>query len=69
MREALALFLCVLTLGACASGKVVLMQDPRTGTLFECRGDANLDGSFESEPCAKALEKQGWRRLSERVYY
>jgi len=55
-----ALFL----LAGCASG-VIMMQDPKTGQVFQCQRNAvsPLADYNANEDCARALERAGWKRL------
>ena len=48
----------------CASG-VIMMQDPKTGQVFQCQRNAlaPLADYNANEECARALERAGWKRL------
>jgi uncharacterized protein YceK len=48
----------------CLAG-VIMMQDPKSGAVYECRrGDfAPLWTYSANEDCAQALERAGWKRL------
>jgi hypothetical protein len=52
----------LLLLSACAGGPI-LMQNPKTGQVFEC-AQANQYAKLADEGCAKTLEAQGWTRIA-----
>lgn len=60
----LGLFVLSLLVG-CASKAVILMQDPKTGSVFQCGVwvDPPLNAHSANEDCARKLEGAGWKRL------
>jgi len=61
MRVLLLSLLVLLFLSGCASG-VIMMQDPKTGHVFQC-GQPGVSSQSAAEDCARALERAGWKRL------
>lgn len=59
-----ALTLSALALGACSPTQIVLRQPP-SGEIGECRSPWPEPLLFldNLEPCAQALEKQGYKRV------
>lgn len=60
----LGLFVLPLLAG-CASKAVILMHDPRTGSVFQCGVwvDPPMNAHSANENCARRLESAGWKRL------
>jgi hypothetical protein len=52
-------------LAGCASKAPILMQDPKTGSIFQCgvSADPPLNAYSANEDCARKLEGAGWKRL------
>jgi hypothetical protein len=61
---ALGLFVVPLLAG-CASKALVLMQGPKTGSIFQCGvwTDPPLNAHSANEDCARKLEGVGLKRL------
>jgi hypothetical protein len=61
---------CLLSawLAGCGSDPgVIVLKNPRTGELVQCRGveGSNRDAARDAERCAKAYETEGYARISE----
>jgi hypothetical protein len=61
---------CLLSawLAGCSSDPgVIVLKNPRTGELVQCRGveGSNRDSARDAERCARAYEKEGYARISE----
>ena len=64
----LATGLTYLALTGCTLGKAVVMVNPQTSQVFECKGERMMNGKFQADECAQALERQGWKKVSEREW-
>ena len=61
---------CLLSaaLAGCGSDPgVIVMKNPRTGELVQCRGveGSNRDAAKDAKRCADAYEKEGYIRVSD----
>ncbi len=57
------LFLALGCVG-CSMAGVIMMQNPKTGAIYECRrGDSPFLALTANEDCARQLEQAGWKRL------
>jgi hypothetical protein len=64
-----ALVLCSLTvLGGCVGPTVVVMQDPNTKEVHECKessgGLSLMSESIAAKACADGYTAAGWKRLN-----
>lgn len=66
MRRALLLLGALLGLAGCGPTQVVL-RDPKTGEMAQCKGDpwANWNPYAATEACAKGYEAAGWKRTGQ----
>ena len=74
IKQQVALVLLAFTLGGCAEGHVYVMQDPKTGSIKECRGNNHGSSFFPlvqahtdnaaALSCAKGYEAAGWKRMN-----
>lgn len=68
MRSACLVLCSVLVLGGCVGPIVVVMKNPATGELIQCRG-ANTGlsvtaESFAARDCAQGYQAAGWVRMN-----
>jgi hypothetical protein len=49
----------------CASAGHIIMKNPQTGAVFECKGDPwqDWDPYRSAKKCAEALRRDGWQQL------
>jgi len=73
MRRMLVGFAC-LSLAACVGSEVVVLRDPQTGQIKECKADGSRNSFFPiaqamidnstSASCARGYEAAGWQRMN-----
>ena len=58
------LLITLVTCG-CASAGHIIMKNPQSGAIFDCKGDPWQDWNpyRSAQKCAEALQKDGWMQL------